>query len=62
MDGYLVLLKFAGEGIEDLPKELLEDLTTNMKVSTSGTTATASGTIRGEPIVTMAKKAAEKKQ
>jgi hypothetical protein len=60
MDAFLVIIRLGGEAAPDFPKETLEDLT-NMKVSSSGTTATATGTIKGPPIVAFAKKLSEKK-
>jgi hypothetical protein len=52
----LVLLKLFGDDSDAFPKDILDDLTTNMKVSTSGTTTSASGTIKGPPIVAFSKK------
>jgi hypothetical protein len=56
----LVLLKLFGDDSEDYPKEIVEDVTTNIKVSSSGTSASASGTIKGAPIVAYAKKLKDK--
>jgi hypothetical protein len=56
----LVLLKLFGDDSADYPKEIVEDLTTNIKVSSSGTSTTASGTIKGAPIIAFSKKMSDK--
>ena len=60
IDASLVIVKLVGEGVDEFPKEILEDLTSNMKVSSSGSTATATGTIKGPPIVAFIKKMNDK--